>query len=115
MFAKGYAPNLPLRPCGESVPQLYTLTNKKIPVYGIKYVPSEQDNLRIMTPYYVCDVKPHPQCIKTNLIEDLDWTSTRDTALSHMDNNKHSIFDTQDFSTYEQKRSTYLQDTTSTQ
>ena len=54
---KDYAPDLPLRPCGESVPQLYTVTNKKIPVYGIKYVPYEQDNLRIMIPYYVCDVK----------------------------------------------------------
>ena len=46
---KDYAPDLPLRPCGESVPQLYTATNKKIPVYGI--------NFRIMIPYYVCDVK----------------------------------------------------------
>ena len=54
---KDYAPDLPLRPCGESVPQLYTVTNKKIPVYGIKYVPYEQDILRIMIPYYVCDVK----------------------------------------------------------
>ena len=54
---KDYAPDLPLRPCGESVPQLYTVTNKKIPVYGIKYVPYKQDNFRIMIPYYVCDVK----------------------------------------------------------
>ena len=44
---KDYAPNLPPRPCGESVPQLYTVT----PVYGIKYVPY------IMIPYYVCGVK----------------------------------------------------------
>ena len=29
---KDYAPDQPLRPCGESVPQLYTVTNKKIPV-----------------------------------------------------------------------------------
>ena len=36
--------------------QLYTATNKKIPVYGIKYVPYQQDNFRIMMPYYVCDV-----------------------------------------------------------
>ena len=47
---KDYAPDLP-------VPQLYTVTNKKIPVYGIKYVPYKQDNFRIMIPYYVCDVK----------------------------------------------------------
>ena len=52
-----YAPDLPLRPCGESVPQLYTVTKKKIPIYGIKYVPYKQDNFRIMMPYYVCDVK----------------------------------------------------------
>ena len=48
---KDYAPDLPLRSCGESV------TNKKIPVYGIKYVPYKQGNFRIMMPYYVCDVK----------------------------------------------------------
>ena len=54
---KDYSPVLPLRPCGESVPQLYTVTNKKIPVYGIKYVPYKQDNFRIMITYYVCDVK----------------------------------------------------------
>ena len=53
--SKDYAPDLPLRPCGESVPQLYTVTNKKIPVYGI--IPYKQDNFRIMIPYYVCDVK----------------------------------------------------------
>ena len=41
----------------ESVPQLYTVTNKKIPVYGIKYVPYKQDNFRLLIPYYVCDVK----------------------------------------------------------
>ena len=50
---KDYAPDLPL----ESVPQLYTVTNKKIPVYGIKRVPYKQDNFRIMIPHYVCDVK----------------------------------------------------------
>ena len=50
------APDLPLRPCGESDPQLYTVTNKKIPVYGIKYVPYKKDNFRIMIPCYVCDV-----------------------------------------------------------
>ena len=54
---KDYAPDLPLQPCGESVPQLYTVTNKKIPVYGIKCVPYQQDNFRIMMTYYVCDVK----------------------------------------------------------
>ena len=54
---KDHAPDLPLRPCGESVPQLYKVTNKKIPVYGIKYVPYKQDNFRIMIAYYVCDVK----------------------------------------------------------
>ena len=59
---KDYAPDLPLRPCGESVPQLYTVTNKKIPVYD---VPDRQDNFRIMMPYYVCDVKSYPQRIKT--------------------------------------------------
>ena len=54
---KDYAPDLPLRRCGELVPQLYTVTNKKIPVYGIKYVPYKQDNFRILIPCYVCDVK----------------------------------------------------------
>ena len=54
---KDYAPDLPLRPCEQPVPQLYTVTNKKIPVYGIKYVPYKQDNFRIMIPYYVCDVR----------------------------------------------------------
>ena len=39
---KGYAPDLPLRPCGESVPQLYTATNQKIPLFGIKYVPTSR-------------------------------------------------------------------------
>ena len=52
-----YVPDLPLRPCGESVPQLYTVTNKKILVYGVKYVPYKQENFRIMMPYYVRDVK----------------------------------------------------------
>ena len=33
--------------CGEAVPQLYTVTNKKIPVYCIKHVPDKQDNFRI--------------------------------------------------------------------
>ena len=50
---KDYAPDLPLRPCGESVPQLYTITNNKIPAYGVKYVPYRQDNFRIMIPHYV--------------------------------------------------------------
>ena len=66
---KDYAPDLPLRPCGEPVPQLYTVTNKKIPVYGINYVPYKQDNFRIMMPYYVC--------------EDMDLTSLHDTAPHH--------------------------------
>ena len=36
------APDLSLRPCGESVPQLCTVSNKKIPVYGVKYVPTSR-------------------------------------------------------------------------
>ena len=70
---KDYAPDLPLRPCGESVPQLYTVTNKKIPVYGIKYVPHKQDNFRIMIPYYVCDVK-YPILSASRLLGRGYWT-----------------------------------------
>ena len=88
--SKDYAPDLPLRPCGESVPQLYTVTNRKIPVYGIKYVPYKQDNFRIMIPYYVCDVKYPILSASDYLIEDMDLTSLHDTAPSHMDNNKHT-------------------------
>ena len=48
---------IPLQPCGESVLQLYKVTSKKTPVYGIVYVPYKPDNFRIMMPYHVCDVK----------------------------------------------------------
>ena len=88
---KDYAPDLPLRPCGESGPQLYTVTNKKIPVYGIKYVPCKQDNFRIMIPYYVCDVK-YPILSASRLLDrgyGLDF-NPRHCAITHMDNNKHT-------------------------
>ena len=67
-------------PCGESVPQLYMGTNKKIPFYGIKYVPYKQDNFRIMIPYYVCDVK-YPILSASGLLDrgyglDHSWTTT---------------------------------------
>ena len=42
VYSKDYAPDLPPRP----VPQLYTVTAKKIPVYGIKYVPYKQGQLQ---------------------------------------------------------------------
>ena len=91
---RDYAPDLPLRPCGESVPQLYTVTNKKIPVYGIMKYPILSAS-RLLDRGYGLDFNP------------------RHCTISH--GQQHSLFDTQDFSTYEQKRSTYLQDTTSTQ
>ena len=50
-----------------------------------------------------------------NLIEDMDSTSIHDTAPSHRYHNKHTSSDTQYSATYEQKRSTPLQDLTSTQ
>ena len=42
--------------CGESVPQLYIVTNKKISVCDTKYV-CRQGNLRIMMPHSVCGLK----------------------------------------------------------
>ena len=89
---KDYAPDLPLRPCGEPVPQLYTVTNKKIPVYGIKYVPYKQDNFRIMTPYYVCDVK-YPILSASRLLDrgyGLDFTP-RHCTITHGQQQAHLI------------------------
>ena len=89
---KDYAPDLPLRPCGESVPQLYTVTNKKIPVYGIKYVPYKQDNFRIMIPYYVCDVK-YPILSASRLLDrgyGLDFTP-RHCTITHGQQQAHLI------------------------
>ena len=87
---KDYAPDLPLRPCGESVPQLYTVTNKKIPVYGIKYVPYKQDKFRIMIPYYVCDVK-YPILSASRLLDrgyGLDFTP-RHCTITHGQQQAH--------------------------
>ena len=89
---KDYAPDLPLRPCGESVPQLYTVTNKKIPVYGIKYVPYKQDNFRIMIPYYVCDVR-YPILSASRLLDrgyGLDFTP-RHCTITHGQQQAHLI------------------------
>ena len=89
---KDYAPDLPLRPCGESVPQLYTVTNKKIPVYGIKYVPYKQDNFRTMMPYYVCDVK-YPILSASRLLDrgyGLDFTP-RHCTVTHGQQQAHLI------------------------
>ena len=89
---KDYAPDLPLRPCGEPVPQLYTVTNKKIPVYGIKYVPYKQDNFRIMIPYYVCDVK-YPILSASRLLDrgyGLDFTP-RHCTITHGQQQAHLI------------------------
>ena len=89
---KGYAPDLPLRPCGESVSQLYTVTNKKIPVYGIKYVPYKQGNFRIMIPYYVCDVK-YPILSASRLLDrgyGLDFTP-RHCTITHGQQQAHLI------------------------
>ena len=89
---KDFAPNLPLRPCGESVPQLYTVTNKKIPVYGIKYVPYKQDNFRIMIPYYVCDVK-YPILSASRLLDrgyGLDFTP-RHCTITHGQQQAHLV------------------------
>ena len=87
---KDYAPDLPLRPCGESVPQqLYTVT-KKIPVYGIKYVPYKQDNFKIMMPYYVCDVK-YPILSASRLLDrgyGLDFTP-RHCTITHGQQQAH--------------------------
>ena len=85
---KDYVPDLPLQPCGESVPQLYTVTNKKIPVYGIKCVPHKQDNFRIMIPYCVWDVK-YPILSASRLLDrgyGLDFNPRRCT----LDNNKRT-------------------------
>ena len=84
---KDYAPDLPLRPCGNSTPQLYTVTNKKIPVYGIKYAPCKQDNFRIMIPYYVCDVK-YPILSASRLLDRGYWTRLQSTTL-HYFNPRH--------------------------
>ena len=89
---KDYAPDLPLRPCGESVPQLYTVTSKKIPVYGIKYVPYKQDNFRIMMPYYVCDVK-YPILSASRLLDrgcGLDFTPRHCTGQQQAHLIRHS-------------------------
>ena len=89
---KDYATDLPLRPCGESVPRLYTVTNKKIPVYGIKYVPYKQDNFRIMIPYYVCDVK-YPILSASRLLDreyGLDFTP-RHCTITHGQQQAHLI------------------------
>ena len=89
---KDYAPDLPLRPCGESVPKLYTVTNKKIPVYGIKYVPYKQDNFRVMIPYYVCDVK-YPILSASRLLDrgyGLDFTP-RHCTITHGQQQAHLI------------------------
>ena len=89
---KDYAPDLPLRPCGESLPKLYTVANKKIPVYGIKYVPYKQDNFRIMMPYYVCDVK-YPILSASRLLDTgygLD-SNPRHCAITHGSQAAHLI------------------------
>ena len=89
---KDYAPDPPLRPCGESVPQLYTVTSKKIPVYGIKYVPYKQDNFRIMIPYYICDVK-YPILSASRLLDrgyGLDFTP-RHCTITHGQQQAHLI------------------------
>ena len=91
----------------------YDLVGNQLPVYGIKYVPYKQDSFRIMIAYYVCDVK-YPILSASRLL-DRGLTSIHDTEPSHRDNNKRASPDTQDSSTYEQKKSTSLQDSTSTQ
>ena len=92
---KDYAPDLPLRPCGESVPQLYTVPNKKIAVYGMKYVPYKQDNLRIMIPYYVCDVcdVKYPSLSASRLLDrgyGLDF-NPRHCSITHGQQQAHLI------------------------
>ena len=67
--------------------QLYTVTNRQIPVYGIKYVPYQKDKFKIMIPYYVCDAK-YPIRSASRLLHrgynlKLD---TRHCSLSHGDN-----------------------------
>ena len=75
--------------CGESVPQRYTVTNKKSLSTAFSMFPTS----RIMMPYYVCDVR-YPILNQDYLIEDRNSTSPHDTAPSHMDNNKHTSSDT---------------------
>ena len=75
------------------VPQLYTVTNKKIPVYGIKYVPYRQDNFRIMMPYYVCDVK-YPILSASRLLDrgfGLDFVNPRHCTITHGPQQAHLI------------------------
>ena len=71
---------------------IYTVTNKKIPVYGIKYVPYKQDNFRIMIPYYVCDVK-YPIPSASRLLDrgyGLDFTP-RHCTITHGQPQAHPI------------------------
>ena len=69
-----------------------TVTNKKIPVYGIKYVSYKEDNFRIMMPYYVCDVK-YPILSASRLLGrgyGLDFTP-RHCAITHGQQQAHLI------------------------
>ena len=75
---KDYATQFPLEPIGESTPQLFTATDDRIQVHGIRRVYYKCQRQPVVIPYFACDVK-YPIISVSRLIDkgyDLYWANT---------------------------------------